>query len=145
MTALAAAGQRLYFMEDNAVYWDYEVEAGETIWQGGLVAIDSDGYASAAADTSGWKVVGWADESVANTGADGAIKVRVKSGCIGRMAASSIAQTSMDAGLLYVVDDNTVDETTPANSVKAGILVRVNSSTSCDMYIPPFGVFTYGL
>lgn len=146
MTALAAGYSRPCMDEHNAVYQDYLVEAGETIYQGALVMVDTDGYLTTATDTANCKVVGVADETVTNSGADGAASCRVKSGCRFLFTASSIAVNDFDAPLLYVVDDNTVDETSPANSVKAGIHVPPHvSSTEGWMYIPPFGVFTYGL
>lgn len=146
MTALAAAYARPCMDEHNAVYQDYPVEAGETIYQGALVMVDTDGYLTTAVDTANCKVVGVADETVVNSGADGAAFCRVKSGCRFKFAASSIAIGDFDAPLMYVVDDNTVDETTPANSVKAGIHVPPHISTTEGwIYIPPFGVFTYGL
>lgn len=146
MTAITAAVTRSYMDENIAVYRDYPVEAGESIVQGALVMVDTDGYLTHAVDTANCKVVGIADESVTNSGADGAAFCRVKSGVSVKIAASSVASYTFDAPLLYVVDNNTVDETTPANSVKAGLHVPPYiSTTEVWMYIPPFGLFTYGL
>lgn len=124
----------------------YKMKASVTICQGGLVMLGTDGYAIPAADTSNCKVVGIADETVTSTSAaDGTFSVRVRSGGRYLFTASSVVIGDLDAPLLYVVDDNTVDETSPANSVKAGIMVEVVSATSCWMFIPPYGVFTFGL
>ena len=124
----------------------YKMKASVTICQGGLVMVGTDGYAIPAADTSNCKVVGVADETVTSTSAaDGTFSIRVRSGARYKFTASSVVIGDLDAPLLYVVDDNTVDETSPANSVKAGIMVEVISATSVWMYIPPYGVFTYGL
>lgn len=147
MTALAAAYPRQYKSLGDVEVTEYEVEAGEVIYQGGLVMIDTDGYAKPASDLANHKVVGFADEDVDNTsGADGALKVRVLSNITGRIAASSVTRGDLDGPLMYVVDDNTVDETTPANSVKAGFMVApFISTTEVWLYVPKFGAHLFGL
>lgn len=145
MSALSAAVAREFKDLDGSIVTEYGVKASAVIYQGGLVMLDTGGYLVPAADTANCKVVGWADESVTGT-TDGVIKCRVRSGCTAKMASSSTAVTNMDAPLLYVVDDNTVDETSPANSVKAGLMVfPYISTTSVWMYIPRYGVHTFGL
>lgn len=130
----------------NAIFTEYPVEAGETIYQGCMVMVDTDGYLTHAADTASCKVVGIADEYVVNSGADGAVNCRVMSNVCGRFAASSVAVSDFDAPLMYVVDNQTVDETSPANSVKAGIHVPPHlSTTEAWVFFPPYGMFTYGL
>jgi hypothetical protein len=144
MTALAAAFAREFKDTQNAIYTEYEVEAGETIYQGGLVMLDSEGFALPAAATASQLVVGWADETVVNLGADGAKKVRVLSGCTGKMATSSTTR-AMIGDLMECVDDNTVDET-GANDVKVGVLVAPYISTTEGwVFIPAYGMATYGL
>ena len=145
MSALAAGVAREFKDLDGSIVTEYGVKASAVIYQGGLVMLDTGGYLVPAADTANCKVVGWADETVTGT-TDGVIKCRVRSGCAAKMASSSTAVTAMDAPLLYVVDDNTVDETSPANSVKAGLMVfPYISTTSVWMHIPRYGVHTYGL
>lgn len=146
MSALAAGVARDFKDLDGSIVTEYLVKASAVIYQGGLVMLDTGGYLVPAADTANCKVVGWADESVTGTAADGGSKCRVRSGCSAKMASSSTAITAMDAPLLYVVDDNTVDETSPANSVKAGIMVYPYISTTLVwMYIPRYGVHLFGL
>lgn len=144
MTALAAGFAREYKDIQNAIFTEYPVEAGETIYQGGLVMLDTDGYVLAATATASQLIVGWADETVVNSGADGAAKIRVRSGCTGKMAASSIT-IAMIGDLMECVDDNTVDDS-GSNDVKAGVLVAPYISTSQGwVFIPPYGMHTYGL
>jgi len=150
MTAKTAttAGPRQTKGDQNAVYTEYPVEAGEIIYEGGLVMIDADGYALPAADTAAQFVVGWADETVIATGlADGALNVRVVSNIACRMAASSITRAMINTNpLMYVIDDNTVDETQPGQSLKAGILVHPYISTAEGwVFIPAYGVRLYAL
>lgn len=146
MTALAAAFAREFKDLDGSIVTEYPVKASAVIYQGGLVMLHTGGYAIPAADTANCKVVGWADESVTGTASDGGATVRVRSGCAAKMASSSTAITDMDAPLMYVVDDNTVDETSPANSVKAGVMVMPYiSTTKVWLHIPRYGVHTYGL
>lgn len=144
----AATANRITQLKNtqNAIYTEYPVEAGETIYQGCLVMVDTDGYLTLATDTTNCKVVGIADEYVVNSGADGAAFCRVVSNVTARLAASSVAISDFDAPLMYVVDNQTVDETSPANSVKAGIHVPPHiSTTEAWVFIPPYGMFTYGL
>lgn len=125
---------------------DYGVKASAVIYQGSLVMLDTGGYLVPAADTANCKVVGVADESATGTLVDGATRCRVLSGATWKIAASSLVITNLDAPLLYVVDDNTVDETSPANSVKAGVYATPYiSATECWMFIPRYGMGTYAL
>lgn len=145
MSASTAAVAREFKDLDGSIVTEYGVKNGATIYQGDLVMLDTGGYLVTAADTANCKVVGWADESVVGV-TDGVIKCRVRSGCAAKMASSSTAVTNMDSPLLYVVDNNTVDETSPANSVKAGLMVfPYISTTQVWMHIPRYGVHTYGL
>lgn len=132
---------------DLAIYTPYAVKTGVTIYEGTLVMLGTDGYLIPAADTANCKVVGIADEKiVAGSAASGTYTCRVVSNVCARLSASSVALSDFDAPLLYVVDDSTVDETSPANSVKAGLLVPpFLSATEAWVFIPPFGMFTYGL
>ena len=144
MTALAAGVARQFKDTDNCIFTEYPVEAGETLYQGGLVMLDTDGYVLAATATASQLIVGWADETVVNAGADGAAKIRVRSGCTGLHAASSIT-IAMIGDLMECVDDNTVDDAA-SNDVKVGVLVAPYVSTTQGwVWIPPYGMHTYGL
>ena len=145
----AATANRVTEFKDmkGAIYSEYKVAASTTIYQGTLVMLNTSGYLVPAADTASCKVVGLADEKVDNSaGSNGDLTCRVVSNCTAKMTASSVAISNLDAPLLYVVDDQTVDETTPANSVKAGIHVTpFISATEAWVFIPAYGVHTYGL
>lgn len=107
----------------------YPVKASTKIYDGALVAVDSNGYALPAADTSGLKVVGVADSTVDNSsGAAGDLWINVKVPIIARFDASSITQ-AMVGQVMYVVDDHTFDDAIGTNAIKAGRLVEFISTT----------------
>lgn len=113
------------------------VKASTTIYKGGLVAIDSTGYAVPAADTAGHKVIGVALEKIDNSaGASGALNVLVANDCRVQLSAASIAITS-DGAVMYVVDDQTFDEAVGTNSIKVGVLDGYISATEGFVYIYP--------
>ncbi len=99
------------------------------IYAGSLVCVGSHGFAIPGADASGNVLMGVALEQADNTGGnDGDIKVRVRRKGVFEFAATSITQ-AMVGDLMYVVDDQTFDETSPGNNVVAGILVKYISAT----------------
>jgi hypothetical protein len=125
MTALAAARQTESKSLGNVR--DYLMVASTTIYKGGMVMLDANGLAAPAADTASVKgVVGVATETITSD-ASTATYIAVQEGTY-LMVASSIAD-SLHGSLVYVVDDQTVDETT-TNSAIAGILIRRVSNTS---------------
>jgi hypothetical protein len=146
MTALATGVARQFKDDEGSIVTEYEVEAGETIYQGGLVVTDTDGYALPGSASANVIVRGWADETVVNAGADGAAKIRVRSGCSGRMAATSVTRGMVGAAtMMECVDDNTVDDS-GANDVKVGpIVAPYISTTECWVYIPRHGAVASGL
>jgi len=147
MGALAAGTARQFKDLDGSIVTEHEVEAGEVIYQGGLVMLDDTGFALPGAATAGQNCIGWADESVTNVGgADGAITVRVRSGCAGLMAASSVTRSMIGDGVMMeLVDDNTVDDSA-ANDVKVGPIVGPYvSTTKCWVWIPRYGAIAAGL
>jgi len=107
------------------------VYTGVHIYAGGFVCVNTGhGYAIPGADAAGNICMGIAESEADNTnGASGAIVVRVRRTGVYLMAASSIAITSVGV-VMYVVDDQTFDETQAGNSVKAGVLVTYVSATS---------------
>ena len=56
------------------------VKGGTTIYQGALVALDASGYAIPGKKAESLTAVGRAEETVANTGADGELVIRVARG-----------------------------------------------------------------
>jgi len=118
----------------------YPVAASTKIYAGALVALNSSGYAVPAADTAGYKVVGIASAQADNaSGANGAINVLAEAPVIARLNATSITQ-AMVGKAMYVVDDNTVDDTFGTNGIFAGILIEYISTTSGRFLISPVAV-----
>jgi hypothetical protein len=106
----------------------YPVKATTTIYAGSLVAVDGNGYALPAADATGLKVVGVAKAKADNaSGSDGDINVVVEIGVF-KFAATAITQ-AMVGKVMYVVDDQTFDDSKGTYGVKAGRLVEYVSST----------------
>ena len=58
------------------------VKGETTIYQGGIVAIDANGYALPGKLAEGLKAAGRAEETVINIGADGAATIRVGAACL---------------------------------------------------------------
>src|SRR3990172_2008734 len=118
----------------------FPVPTNTVIFKGGLVAINSGGFAAPAADTASFRVVGVAMENANNNpGANGAKSVRVVSGRLHRFAATSITQ-AMVGTVMYVVDDQTFDDGLGTNAVKAGQLAEFVSTTEGWLFIPEGGV-----
>ena len=128
MTALAAAASRT--RRDGGQQASYPVLAATQIWKGGLVAVDTAGYARPATDTAGYTVVGVAAESVLGGTASGDKWILLECGREFLFPATSITQ-AMVGDPMYVVDDNEVDDAAgAANDVFAGILTQYVSNTS---------------
>jgi len=104
----------------------YPVKGSTVIYDGALVMVVA-GYAKPAADASGGKVVGVADFRADNSsGADGAIKVRVRRGVFHLDNADC---TQADVGSrIFVSDDHTITHTDPTNHTKAGELLEIEST-----------------
>lgn len=138
MTALSADAQRA---SREPGIRAYPVEAGEVIYKGAIVALDADGFLIPATNTAGLQVVGVAEEKADNTGgADGAIDVKVRSDRAFKFTATSITQ-AMLGDMMYVVDDNTVDDVAGAsNAIPVGRLVEFVSTTEGWVYIPDGGM-----
>lgn len=116
----------------------YPVATNTVIYKGSLVAINAGGYAVPAADTAGFLgVAGVAEEYVSNNpGANGAKKIRVRSGCAFDLAATSITQAMVGTPMV-VVDDQTFDDPAGAtNDIPAGKLVQFISTTRGMLFIP---------
>jgi hypothetical protein len=99
------------------------------IYAGGMVSINSSGYAIPAADTASTIFVGVAEETADNSAhaTDGYINVLVRrTGCF-KFAATSISQSHVGS-IMYVKDDCTFDNTS-SNLIPCGRLVEYISST----------------
>lgn len=97
-----------------------------TIYAGGLVAVNAAGFAKAAAvgDT---RVIGVAEATSVNSGADGAVSVRVRRGPhkFANKAGDLVTQALMGT-TCYVEDDQTV-RLTAAGTIAAGRVIAVES------------------
>lgn len=114
MTALAAERDiPKYGAGPKAEYLYAPVKTATTIYKGALVAITSAGVALPAAATATNITLGVCDETVINSGADGAKSVKVRCGVFAfNNSSSSDEITSAWIGsTCYVVDDNTVAKT----------------------------------
>lgn len=112
----------------------YLVYQSTTIYKGGLVVLNTSGYAIAGADSASVRFVGVSTEQVDNsTGASGAKSVTVdKSGEFEFVLnASSIAQVGTQ---MYISDDTTIASTS-TNSIKCGFVTEYISSTKARVRI----------
>jgi hypothetical protein len=123
----AAAADRMTQTKDLANK-AYPVKGTTKIYAGTMVGINADGFAVPAADAAALAVAGKAKALADNTGADGAINVVVERGVF-LFAATSITQ-AMVGEVMYVVDDQTFDDTKGTNGVKAGRLVEYVGAAS---------------
>jgi hypothetical protein len=106
------------------------VEAGESIYSGSLVCIDTDGFGVPGADTASFKFAGVAADTVVNTGADGAVDVAVYTEGTYEFAFSGTATQAGLGSLVYVVDNNTVAlAATTTNDVLVGKIVEFISAS----------------
>lgn len=132
MAALSAA--RLTQSKNLGPVKRYLMANATTIHAGGLVMINSDGLAIAAAAAAGNKgVVGVATKSVVGTGA--ADYIEVQEGWF-LFAGTTLAQTVVGS-LVYAEDDQTVDETQAANEPIAGMCVEYVSASAAWVAVGP--------
>lgn len=99
------------------------------IYAGSMVCVDSSGKANPAADTSGFAVVGRADETVDNRTAVyvATKKIKVARGVFRWENADSIVAADIGK-IVYVTDDQTVNKTGGGQNIIAGAVIDVDSS-----------------
>lgn len=107
---------------------NYPVLTAVTIYQGTMVAVTTAGYARMAGDVAGLQLVGMASRQADNTaGASGAIEVPVQPiTALGYVILN--ADTPLPAwvgDIAYFVDDNTVSNADPGNTVVAGRIEKI--------------------
>lgn len=111
--------------------------AAVKIYEGSLVCKNAAGFAAPAADTASFKILGVAMSTMDNSaGAAGDKRIQVEAPIRARFAATSITQ-AMVGNIMYVVDDQTIDDVTGTNSIKAGILDEFISTTEGWVWIDP--------
>ena len=114
----------------EGLLFSFPVYRSVKIYAGTLVCVAAaHGYAIPAADAAGNIFVGIAAEQADNSsGNDGDVTVKVWRKGIFELPATSITQ-AMVGDIMYVVDDQTFDETDPGNTVICGRLMRWISNT----------------
>lgn len=127
---MAAASTPINTPERPRGIAQHDVAASTIIYAGTLVALDASGNAKPAANTSGLKVIGRAEETVDNSaGAAGDLKILVKRGVFIVNNAGTNAVTKAHSGtVVFAASDNEVAHTT-TNSVKAGVLLGFDEAT----------------
>jgi len=108
-----------------------EVAASTKIYAGGMVAVNSSGYAVPAADAAGLKVMGRVEEYVDNSaGGDGdkTVMVRRKKAFRFKNSSSNAVTTAHIGSDIYVEDDETVSSSGGTNNIKAGKCLGVETS-----------------
>jgi hypothetical protein len=105
----------------------FTVEAGDTVWGGSMVCIDTaTGYLIPADDTASTRIfVGVAMEDVEAPSVDTDIEVMLDG--VHQFGATSIADTDLGAAM-YVKDDQTFDDTS-SNLICCGKLIKRDSNT----------------
>lgn len=141
MAAITSALKRIYKGVPQATL-PYKMAASVTIPEGAFVALDGSKWADNAADTSGFKVVGMAAETKTNGSTAGATEILVDSGVVVRVPATGVTQAHVGT-IMWLVNNNEVDNSNPGNSVLAGVMVRLVSSTEIDLWIPVGGLAAY--
>lgn len=146
MTALTADAPRQTKIANQRLH-KLPVAASTTIYKGGMICIDADGYAIPAADTAGLSpVVGIATEGRDNgSGSDGDLNVEIASNIDVLLAATGVTQTMVGENMMYAEDDNVVDDAAGVtNLIAVGVIVEFVSTTSVWVHIPTFGVLGSG-
>lgn len=113
----------------GAKFLSLPVKGKTTIYQGGLVALDADGYAIPGKKAVGLTAAGRAEETVENTGADGDEVIRVARGVFVFDNTSTAANKITQEHVLqpcYIEDDQTVTALATGAST-AGIVIRVDA------------------
>lgn len=104
------------------------VKGATTIYQGSIVTLDNKGFAVPGKKAAGLKAAGRAEETVENTGGDGALVIRVARGVFvfENTATAANKLTAADVlGPCYIEDDQTVTKLSTGASV-AGLVIRVD-------------------
>ena len=113
----------------------YSVYQSTTIYKGGLVVLNSTGYAIAGVDTASVKFVGVATENIDNsTGASGAKFVVVDKTGEFEFTMTSNSTQALVGTQVYITDDTTVNSTS-TNTIKCGFITEYVSATKARVRI----------
>src|SRR5215467_14188608 len=122
-----------------------KVKGSTKVYNGSLVAVTSAGFLVPAADTASYAVVGRADETVNNTGADGAVTCRVVQGVF--KWANSIASPVVQGDIwrvVYAEDDQTVKHDAATNTVVAGLAIELDADGGVWVHTGVIGIGPQG-
>lgn len=125
MTALAAGKATLEWVP-NTVSRSYGMDALAQIWEGGIVCLDSTGYAVPGSTSTTLIAVGVAQESKLAGAVDGADNILVHSGVFLLVADVAFTVTAIGSAC-YIVDDATVSLTATSRSL-AGVVMQIDGS-----------------
>ncbi len=128
MAALNDVRDTSELMQD-AKFLNLPVKAKTTIYQGGFVVLDADGYAIPGKKATGLIAAGRAEQTIENTGDDGEQFIRVARGVFVFDNTATAANKITQAHLLkpcYIEDDQTVTALADGASA-AGIVVHVDA------------------
>lgn len=115
---------------NGAQHMNIPMKGDTTIYQGSIVALNSSGFAVPGAKATGLIAVGRAEETVTNSGVDGAVSVSVQRGVFIWENTTTAANKIKGAHLMgpcYMEDDQTVTALATGASL-AGRVVRVDES-----------------
>jgi len=113
----------------EGVELDYPVATGVKIYAGTLVCLNAAGFAAPGADTVNFKFAGVSLQQVDNLlGGNGDKTVRVRRSGAFEFLATSISQADVGK-MMYMVDDQTFDESNPGQGILCGVLVKYISAT----------------
>jgi len=135
MAALSAGTARRRRNDGNIKYARYLMTASKTIYQGSLVCIiATTELAEAAADTSGFRCVGVAVESITSA-ATGSYYVTVAYGHEELFATASTMVGAVDVAVCVSTDNDVEVIGTTTNDVKVGTVTQTISTTAAWIFI----------
>lgn len=135
MTVLAADTN--LEMKDPGGLLSFPVIASDIIYKGAICTFDATGYAEPGTDSTGLSFAGIAIEQADNSsGSSGDIEVRCYTEGVFLLTHSGLDQTDL-GNLVYVADDQTVDDGGGDNFTAVGIMVEYVSATQCWVKLTP--------
>lgn len=115
----------------------YPMAAGAIIYQGALVALNTSGYAVAASDTSGLRVVGVAVEQKRNTGSAGSVGAVVEAFIPVNLKGSGFAITDIGRRAFALSDSECTTAAGSIALVEVGHITEFVSSTEVWVFLRP--------
>ncbi len=104
----------------------YQMAVSSQIYEGGIVALNASGYATAAGSGTGQVAVGVAQFSILSTSSTTRQYIEVAQASASFIADTAFALTNIGSNC-YMIDDQTVSMTSTGHSV-AGVVVQVDAA-----------------